>query len=120
MPQNTPQQAKRGGKRSTSWGPGQSGNPGGRNAKQREASEALKSRTALHAESKREDGRGNLDAVLDSICTEAIAGSEPHARLYLAYVLGKPVENVNLNGDGLTLTIRKRVVTSEADANNLR
>lgn len=114
-PQNTSQQAKRGGKRSSSWKPGQSGNPGGRNAKQREASEALKNEAQLHAAIVRPDGRSNLAAVLDAICTEAVGGSEPHARLYLAYVLGKPVENINLGGDGVTLTIRKRVAQSADD-----
>lgn len=63
------------------------------------------------------DGRTRVQAILDSVLEHGLSGSAPHSQLYLAYTVGKPQDNLRVEGD-ISLAIRKRVYTPLDDADS--
>jgi hypothetical protein len=88
---------------------GQSGNPGGRSKADADAERDKKAFCRSFADELLPDGRSSLRAVMESIRAEAISGSAPHQKLFLAYTVGEPDANVVLSGSVVTC-IERRIV----------
>jgi len=88
---------------------GNRANPGGRTKETIAAERDKKAFCRSFADELLPDGRSSLRAVMESIRTEAIAGSAPHQKLFLAYTVGEPDANVNVSGNLVTRIVREIV-----------
>ena len=84
--------------------PGQSGNPNGRPKREAEAA-------ALDTFRKRFNN-GNFAEVLDALMRQAKKGNMAAIKLVMEYLLGKPVQELDMNQDG-DLRITVEYVKSE-------
>lgn len=99
-------------KRKPGFQKGKSGNPGGRSAKEIAAERDKKAFCRSFADELMPDGRTSLRAVMESIRTEAIGGSAPHQKLFLAYTVGDPDQNLTFQGS-MYSRIERVIVKSE-------
>ena len=89
---------------STSFKPGQSGNPGGRKSKRTELETLLDKRFTL----------ARRQQVIDRLIDDAVAGEMESIKLLLAYAYGKPVERKEISGpDGASIDISVTEVVIE-------